>query len=204
MSYAHQLVDQIVMLHRETVGGWHDRELDNPYGGILATVCEQHQYNYLLWHEEDIARSTDVGDRRIAEVKRAIDRYNQQRNDWIEKIDERLIQELAWRGVMPQTTARLNSETPGAAIDRLSILALRIYHLEEQANRNDADQEHRAKVNDRLARCRDQLGDLSNSLAELLVDVMTGQKVLKIYRQFKMYNDPTMNPYLYGAQKLAG
>jgi hypothetical protein len=83
-------------------------------------------------------------------------------------------------------------------------LALRIYHLEEQANRNDADQEHRAKVNDRLARCRDQLGDLSNSLAELLVDVMTGQKVLKIYRQFKMYNDPTMNPYLYGAQKLAG
>ena len=204
MSFGKEFVEQITALHRDTVSRWHEQELDNRYDSILATVCRQHQFNYLLWHEEDIARSLDVGDRRIAEVKRAIDGYNQRRNDSIEKIDEQLILELARRGVMPQSDARLNTETPGAAIDRLSILALRIYHLEEQAARDDVDQVHRAKVDERLGRCGEQLNDLANSLTELLEEMFRGDKLLKIYRQFKMYNDPTMNPYLYRSTKLAG
>jgi hypothetical protein len=204
VPFTREFVEQITSLHRDTVIRWHQRQLDNPYRGILSTVCQQHQFNYLLWHEEDAARSPDVPDARIAEVKRAIDRYNQQRNDWIEKIDEDLIEELAGRGVVPRPAARLNTETPAAAVDRLSILALRVYHLDEQATRADADQSHRDKVNQRLTRCREQLGDLANSLGELLDDIVTGHKLLKVYRQFKMYNDPAMNPYLYRANKLAG
>ena len=124
---------------------WHACQPDNPYDGLLGTVCQQHQFNYLLWHEEDIARSPDVPDQRIAAVKRAIDRYNQQRNDWIEKIDEALIELLAAESVLPRRDARLNTETPGSAIDRLSIMALRIYHFEEQAARDDVDAIHRAQ-----------------------------------------------------------
>ena len=204
MPFTSEFVTQITTLHREAVARWHEPPLDNPYGGVLATVCQQHQFNYLLWHEEDVARSPDVPDARIAEVKRAIDRYNQQRNDWIEKIDEQLVEELASRAVIPLPAARVNTETPGAAIDRLSILALRIYHLDEQAARDDADQAHRDNVAQRLARCREQWADLANALGELLDDIYAGRKVLKIYRQFKMYNDPAMNPYLYRARKAAG
>lgn len=190
-------VREITDLHRTTVALWHEQEIANPYSGFLAVVCEQHMFNYLLWHEEDIARSPDVGDARIAEVKRAIDGYNQKRNDRIEKLDDYLIEELGRRGVQPQAGARLNTETPGSSIDRLSILSLRLYHMEEQAARADATPEHVAKVKGRLAIIYEQHQDLSNSLSELLDDIFTGRKRLKVYRQFKMYNDPTLNPYLY-------
>ena len=198
------LVAQLANLHRETVARWHDAALDNPYQGLWAVVCQQHQFNFLLWHEEDIARSPDAPNERIAEVKRAIDRYNQQRNDWIEKIDEALIQLLAADDWAPRTGARLNTETPGSAIDRLSILALRTYHLEEELARNDSDAAQRAKVAERVERCRVQHADLSRSLVELLDDIFSGRKLLKVYRHMKMYNDPTLNPYLYGSRRLAG
>lgn len=198
------LVQQIVALHRETVVLWHAREPDNSYDGLLATICQQHEFNFRLWHEEDVARSPNASDQRIAAVKRAIDGYNQRRNDWIEKIDEALIQLLAGAAVLPRVDARLNTETPGSAVDRLSIMALRIYHLEEQLQRDDVDQSHVAKVTERLERCRLQQADLSQSLAGLLDDVFQGRKLLKVYRQMKMYNDPTLNPYLYQAQRLAG
>jgi hypothetical protein len=150
-----------------------------------------------------VARSPDVTDARIAMVKRAIDGYNQQRNDWIERLDEALIEQLADAGAKPQPGARLNTETPGSAIDRLSIMALRIYHLEEQLERSDVDRTHVDRVTQRLERCRVQRADLSQSLAELLGDLAAGRKVLKVYRQMKMYNDPTLNPYLYRRTKQA-
>jgi hypothetical protein len=198
-----RLVQAVARLHEETVARWHEGEPDNPYEDFLALVCQQHQYNYLLWHEEDVARSPDVTDARIAMVKRAIDGYNQQRNDWIERLDEALIEQLADAGAKPQPGARLNTETPGSAIDRLSIMALRIYHLEEQLERSDVDRTHVDRVTQRLERCRVQRADLSQSLAELLGDLAAGRKVLKVYRQMKMYNDPTLNPYLYRRTKQA-
>lgn len=198
------LVEEVVELHRETVARWHRMDVDNPYAGFMGLVCQQHQFNYLLWHEEDIARSPDVGDAKIAQVKRAIDGYNQQRNDYIERVDEALVQRLASEGVVPEAAARLNTETPGSAIDRLSIMSLRIYHLEEQLERDDVTLEHSQKVQERLARCRVQHYDLSQSLGELLDDLFAGRKLLKVYRQMKMYNDPTLNPYLYRGAKRAG
>src|SRR4051812_41690368 len=137
------LVRQITQLQLTTVARWHESAPDNPYDGLLAVVCQQHQYNFLLWHEEDIARSPDVSDRRIAAVKRSIDRFNQQRNDGIERIDEALIDLLAAAGVHARTSARINTETPGSAVDRLSIMSLRVYHFEEQLTRDGADEAHR-------------------------------------------------------------
>ena len=131
-------VREITDLHAHTVALWHQQEIVNPYTGFLQAVCQQHSFNYLLWHEEDIARSPNVGDERIAAVKRAIDGYNQKRNDGIEALDAFLLNELARRQIVPQPGARQNTETPGSAIDRLSILALRRYHMQEQADRADA------------------------------------------------------------------
>jgi Protein of unknown function (DUF4254) len=197
------LVQDVTELHRKSVVDWHNAPPDNPHEGLQGIVCQQHQFNFLLWHEEDIARSPDLPDKQIAAVKRAIDRYNQQRNDWIEQIDEALMQVLAAEGVAPHADACLNTETPGSAIDRLSIMALRIYHLEEQLAR-DTDSIHHAKVQERLDRCHAQHTDLSNSLVELLADIFVGRKLLRIYRQMKMYNDPTLNPYLYRQRRLVG
>lgn len=192
-------VQDVLDLHASTVALWHREEIRNPYHGLLQVVCEQHKFNFLLWHEEDIARSPDASDSQMAQVKRAIDRYNQQRNDCIERVDLFLMDCLAQGGVAPAADARLNTETPGSAIDRLSILALRIYHLKEQIDRADATAEHRQKAADRLAICQTQRADLAGALAELVADIAAGRKRLKVYRQLKMYNDPTMNPYLYGA-----
>ncbi|HEY2840759.1 MAG TPA: DUF4254 domain-containing protein [Pirellulales bacterium] len=196
-------VQEILDLHASTTALWHRQEVCNIYRDLLQVVCEQHKFNFLLWHEEDIARSPDVSDTRIAEVKRAIDRYNQQRNDWIERIDMYLLEMLSREGITPWVDARQNTETPGSAMDRLSIMCLRIYHLQEQLERADATAEHIEKVTTRLGICETQRSDLANGLAELLADIGCGRKRLKVYRQLKMYNDPTMNPYLYGAKKVA-
>jgi Protein of unknown function (DUF4254) len=190
-------VSEITDLQTRCVAEWHAGPMANPYTGFLHTVCRQHTFNYLLWHEEDIARSPQASTEQIAAVKRAIDGYNQQRNDAIEAIDAELLKELAARQVVPQAGARQNTETPGSTIDRLSILSLRLYHMQEQADRADASEAHRAKARDRLVILREQHRDLSQSLAELLDEIFAGRKRLKVYFQFKMYNDPTMNPYLY-------
>ena len=198
-------VNEICQLHRDMVVRWHRQDMDNPYREFLEVVCAQHSYNYLLWHEEDIARSPDVGDIRVAQVKRAIDRYNQLRNDWIEKIDDSIVGQLLERRVSPALDAPLNTETPGSTVDRLSIIALRIYHLEEQTQRTDATAEHVESVERKLAVCLEQQADLSSSLAQLLNDLTAGRRRHKTYRALKMYNDPALNPYLYQAKKrLAG
>jgi hypothetical protein len=197
-------VKKITDMHRETVDRWHSAEIDAPYDDFLDIACQQHSFNFLLWHEEDIARSPDVGDARIAAAKRAIDGYNQQRNDWIEKLDDAITDEIELRAISPGRDVPINSETPGSVIDRLSILALRIYHLEEQLERNDVTREHLDSVERKIAVCLVQHEDLSNALAQLLGDIFAGRKRHRTYRQFKMYNDPTLNPYLYRVRKIAG
>lgn len=166
-----------------------------PGSGLWHWIEENHRYNTLLWNEEDKARRTDVADAAIAENKRRIDRFNQKRNDATEAIDEALLAELERCPRRPD--ARLNSETAGAMIDRLSILSLKIYHMREQTLREDADAQHRRKCEAKLERLTEQREDLSFCLDALLDDARNGRAYFKVYRQFKMYNDPTLNPYLY-------
>lgn len=193
-------VQNVVSMHRDTVARWHTHPIDNEYDGILKDICQQHQFNFQLWHEEDKARSPDADDSVIAEVKRAIDKFNQQRNDWIEKVDDRITEMLEQKNISPENDARLNSETPGSIIDRMSIMALRIYHMDEQADRTDATPEHLEKVQQRTAICLMQLDDLAACLTRLLDDIFAGRFRHRTYRQMKMYNDPTLNPYLYKAK----
>ncbi len=192
---------QLTVVHHDTVVRWHEQEIDNPHDGVMGIICTQHSFNFKLWHEEDVARSVDVTDERIAQVKRAIDGLNQQRNDWIEKVDDWFSESLNSKGIEPASDATLNTETPGSVIDRLSILSLRLYHLQEQTERADVDQQHIDSVQRKLTICRVQQHDLTNSLGELLDDIQSGRKQHKTYRQFKMYNDPTLNPYLYQLQE---
>jgi hypothetical protein len=197
------IVDDIIQLQTQTVDQWHQGPVDNPYDGFEKTVCQQHSFNYLLWHEEDIARSSEVSDAEIARVKRAIDSYNQQRNDWIEKLDDELTSMVESIPVVVADDATMNTETPGSTIDRLSILALRLYHLREQLDRNDVSTDHVESVRQKIAICLLQQNDLKNSLGQLLDDIFAGRKRHRTYRQFKMYNDPTLNPYLYKANSNA-
>lgn len=196
-------VGAITKLQHDMVARWHEREIDNPFDGFESVVCMQHGFNFLLWHEEDIARSPDVGDQRIAAVKRAIDGYNQKRNDWIEKIDDWITEKLNVSQVDTEPDAPLNTETPGSAVDRLSIMSLRLYHLREQLDRKDISADHRESVERKIAICLMQHDDLSNSLQELVESIASGEKRHRTYRQFKMYNDPTLNPYLYRSKKAA-
>ncbi len=192
-------IKEITDLQTSTVDRWHKEPVDNKYEGFLKLVCEQHSFNYLLWHEEDIARSRDVTDAEIARVKRSIDGYNQQRNDWIEKIDDQIALIVDSSKIAIDPNAPMNTETPGCTIDRLSILALRLYHLREQLERDDVSEEHFDSVRKKIAVCRLQQDDLSCSLGQLIGDILSGKKRHRTYRQFKMYNDPTLNPYLYQA-----
>lgn len=194
-------VAEVLALHEATVALWHQQAIENTYSGWLKLVCQQHIFNFELWHQEDIARSPSVTDAEIATVKRAIDRLNQARNDHIEKLDDWITEQLAARSIVPSPDARQNTETPGSAIDRLSIMSLRLYHYVEQLERDDVNEEHTQKMHVRIALCRAQKADLSQSLAELLEDILAGRKRHKTYRQMKMYNDPSLNPYLYAAGK---
>jgi hypothetical protein len=192
---------EITSLHQDCITRWHQQSIDNPYSDFFAIVCEQLSYNFRLWHEEDKARSPTATDAEIAQVKRAIDKLNQQRNDWIEKLDDWVTEDLGRRKIVAPDAAPQNTETLGSSIDRLAILALRIYHLAEQRDREGASPEHRESVTRKLAIALAQHEDLSRSAQQLADDLFTGKKRHKTYRQLKMYNDPSLNPYLYKAQK---
>lgn len=174
---------------------WHHLEAGSPSSGEVASlIMAQHRANYDLWHQEDAARSPDASDGAIAEVKHAIDRLNQLRNDLVEQIDERLLQ-LAGE---QNPEAPLHSETPGLIIDRLSILALKIYHTGEEAHRPDASQQHHQRNMNRLAVLQQQRSDLATCLDQLWTQILQGERRFRLYRQMKMYNDPELNPVLYG------
>lgn len=195
-------VDEIVNLHESMVVAWHQQSPDPSKcrevpDDFLDIVRIQHAYNFLLWHEEDKARKPDASDREIAQVKRAIDRLNQLRNDWIEKLDDRLQAHLEEQGVRVKKMAIKCTETPGSAIDRLSIMALRLYHLQEELTRRDVDQGHKAKVRDRFDLCLQQQAHLAEALELLWKGIETGSIQHRAVRQLKMYNDPTLNPEIY-------
>jgi len=195
-------VDAILNMHERCIERWHELSIDNPYAGFVHIACHQCALNYRLWHEEDIARSPRAADTQLAQVKRNIDKLNQQRNDQIERMDDWIAAAVARSGVTA-LEAPLNTETPGSVIDRLAILALRIYHLQEQIDRDDVDATHRQSVQSKRQVCLEQRHDLATSLRELVDDIAGGRKRHKTYRQFKMYNDPSLNPYLYDARDAA-
>jgi hypothetical protein len=181
---------------------WHTEP--GRYDGLDITVhpiaLELAYSNYMLWHEEDKARRTDVDDSAIATVKRAIDKLNQQRNDLIEKLDEAILAEVS-HAVSEPATDIINSETPGSIVDRISIMSLKVYHMAEDSRREDIDDEHRQRSLHRLAVLKLQRHDLYGALGQLLSDYLAGRKRMKLYKQFKMYNDPALNPELYRSRQ---
>jgi hypothetical protein len=176
-----------------------------PAGGSAALwdwVLANHRYNCLLWAEEDLARRTRAADAEIAANKRHIDRYNQARNDAMERVDDALLRATADR---PRAEgARLSSETVGAMVDRLSILALKVHHMRLQTVRTDVDDAHRAATRAKLEQLQRQRTDLAGCLDRLLEEIGRGTGYFNIYRQFKMYNDPTLNPALVAERRGAG
>ncbi|RLS34073.1 MAG: DUF4254 domain-containing protein [Planctomycetota bacterium] len=182
------------------VAEWHVVDPAHKAEELEGRICDLHKFNFQLWHEEDIARSPEVTDARIAEVKRNIDRFNQARNDSIEKVDDWLVAELGRRQIEAPAGTPAATETPGSAVDRLSILELRRFHMREQIDRADATREHREKAAARMAVLDAQRGHLIEALDRLLTEIFLGQRPLRVFRMMKMYNDPSMNPYLYKAQ----
>ena len=196
--------------HAGAIVRFHDEALPRPPAADDATelhdnadpvwraIRVNHHHNRLLWREEDSARRTDVDAVVIAASKRAIDRHNQLRNDAVEAIDEALLARLSALSPHPPAGARLSSETAGAMIDRLSILALKIFHMRAQARRAEAGAAHMAACAARLERLVAQRDDLAGCLDRLLSETASGTACFKVYRQFTMYNDPALNPWLYG------
>lgn len=186
---------------------WHEHKPEMPVCSDEYTLENmrnlallQHYFNFQLWHVEDEARRRDVDDSVIAECKRRIDGLNQRRNDCIERLDACLVDILAPE-LPKNATDRQNTETVGMAVDRMSILALKIFHMEEQTRRTDADRGHLESCARKLAVLQRQRQDLMRSVLELISAYFAGHKVPVLYSQFKMYNDPNLNPQLYGVAK---
>ncbi len=182
----------IIELHDQSTAHGHNSSspAPTPHDPFDQLVLDQHQANYDLWHREDEARDPHATDATIVHVKHDIDRLNQLRNDLAEQIDITLLQ------LSPDIpSAPLNSESPGLIVDRLSILALKIFHTHEQLHRSTPEHQHRNQS--RLAVLTEQRSDLASCLDALWSDVLAGRRRFKLYRQLKMYNDPTLNPVLY-------
>lgn len=191
----------IAALHDLATTHWHDpmQPVPHPASPLEDLILGQHRANFDLWHEEDDARDPQATDAGIAQVKHAIDQINQRRNDLVEQIDLLLLKLTPAQN----SGAPLHSETPGLIIDRLSILSLKIFHTAEQTERADATEAHKARNHERLAMLQDQRRDLAQCLADLWAEVLTGRRRFKLYRQLKMYNDPTLNPVLYRVRQVS-
>ena len=176
-----------------------DTPMNNPYerGSIDYSLYMKCWIDTVQWHFEDIIRDPHINPDDALSLKRRIDRSNQDRTDLVEEIDSYF--RLQYSQVKPLPEARLNTESPAWAIDRLSILALKIYHMAEQVSREDASAEHRAKCQAKLEVLNEQRVDLGTAIDQLLDDISEGKKYMKVYRQMKMYNDPSTNPVLYGS-----
>jgi Protein of unknown function (DUF4254) len=188
----------VTKLHDHLTARWHGKEASGSTGDDdwLSLVARQHRANFDLWHIEDEARTPGASDADLAGVKRRIDATNQLRNDLAEDLDRVLLEWLGERK-LPNPEAALQSESPGLIIDRLSILALKIYHTREEATRPHAPAGHAERNHERLLILQEQRDDLARCLDALWNDTLAGTRRFKLYRQLKMYNDPTLNPAIY-------
>lgn len=177
-----------------------DAPVANPYadGTVEHTLWDKNLIDARQWHMEDIIRDPDIDPVAALELKRRIDRSNQERTDMVEELDEYFRRRYADVNVLPGAT--INTETPAWAIDRLSILALKIYHMAAEVARRDADDAHIARCRAKLDVLLQQRTDLSGAIDTLIDDIAAGRKFMKVYKQMKMYNDADTNPVLYGAK----
>jgi hypothetical protein len=174
-----------------------DHPINNPYSSdsFENLLYLKNYIDTVQWHLEDIVRDPKIDPQEGIALKRRIDKSNQERTDLVEKIDDYFLHLFKDAVVSPE--AKVNTESPAWAIDRLSILALKIWHMQEEVNRHEATEEHRMKCSNKLNVLLEQQIDLSTSIDELLADIEAGKKKMKVYRQMKMYNDPSLNPVLY-------
>jgi hypothetical protein len=190
---AGKMEDWTRMLHKNLLA---PIQADDPLEQLILNL---HRKNFQLWNTEDIARRRDVEDAVIVDAKRTIDLYNQERNDTIEKIDGWLLETLYHE--LAHTILPVRTETPGSALDRLSVLCLKIHHMEIQTQRTDADQKHRDTCTEKLKIMNLQRTNLVQSIKTYFDDLNHGLIRMVVYRQYKMYNDPALNPQLYGVKK---
>lgn len=178
-----------------------DQPIANPYpkDKIEHLLYAKNWVDTVQWHFEDIIRNPEIDPVEALVLKRKIDSSNQVRTDMVEYIDSYFLQQ--YKDVQPKADAKINSESPAWALDRLSILALKIYHMAEEANRPDASAEHRAKCQEKLNVLLEQKKDLSTAIDDLIADIEAGDKFMKVYKQMKMYNDEELNPVLYQNKK---
>lgn len=174
-----------------------DTPILNPYpvNSFEALLYHKNWIDTVQWHLEDIIRLPEINPTEALGIKRRIDKSNQDRTDRVEQIDDFFLE--AFKNVIPKTGTRINSETPAWLLDRMSILMLKIYHMQEQTERKDADKEHIAKCQLKLTILMEQKTDMQLAFDELIEDIGTGNRRFKVYRQMKMYNDASLNPMLY-------
>ena len=189
-------------IFRQSVNDYHktddvDAPMPNPYaeGSIEYDLYKKNWIDVVQWHLEDIIRDPNIEPVAALALKRRIDHSNQDRTDLVERIDTYFYEQF--HSVKPLADARINTESPAWAVDRLSILHVKIYHMQEQVNRKDVSEEQHRKCVEKLNVLNEQLGDMTMSITELLDDYAAGRRVMKVYRQMKMYNDPNLNPVLY-------
>ncbi|MBQ1204628.1 MAG: DUF4254 domain-containing protein [Alistipes sp.] len=175
-----------------------DHPMENPFeaGSLDALLYHKNWIDTVQWHLEDIIRNPEIDPVEALAIKRRIDKSNQDRTDMVEYVDSYMLEK--YKDVVVAEDARLNTETPAWAIDRLSILALKIYHMRVETLREDVSEEHRAACQKKLDVLLTQQVDLSRAIEELIEDIEAGRKYMKTYKQMKMYNDPALNPVLYG------
>ena len=178
-----------------------DQPINNPYSKDQFEHLLYHKnwIDTVQWHFEDIIRDPNIDPVSALALKRRIDASNQERTDMVEYIDSYFLDK--YKNVHVKENAKINSESPAWAFDRLSILALKIYHMNEEATRADASAEHRSKCNEKLNVLLEQRSDLSTAIDDLLHDIERGDKFMKVYKQMKMYNDDDLNPILYQNKK---
>ena len=190
-------------IFNESIGKYHvhndvDIEIDNPYviKSIEYYLFLKNWIDTIQWHLEDIIRKPDIDPVEALKLKRRIDNSNQERTDLVELIDSYFMKH--YKDIELLATATINTESPAWAIDRLSILALKIYHMHQEVNRENVSLEHTTQCRQKLDVLIEQQKDLSAAIDTLLDDIANGRKYMKVYKQMKMYNDPALNPVLYG------
>ena len=196
-------IQQIQSIFNQAIDDYHtfddvDHPISNPYedNSIEGRLYNKEWIDTVQWHLEDLIRNPNIEPDEALALKRRIDKSNQDRTDLVEAIDEYFW--MLFHDVTPLATATLNTESPAWAIDRLSILQLKIYHMKAEVDRNDVGEDHKARCQAKLDVLTEQNTDLGTAIAQLLEAYKRGEKVMKVYKQMKMYNDPALNPVLYG------